>query len=67
MSAGRKPGGVSFSVVEGGRGLHRQPVVPRDDHSARPCVACWVAAAVVVNCVLAAGIWAALAAQWGRL
>lgn len=28
MTAGRKPGGVSFRVVEGGQGLHRQPLVP---------------------------------------
>ncbi len=46
MSAGRKTrGGVSFIVLEGGRDLHRQPLVPREEqhHDHR---ALWMVGAV---------------------
>lgn len=56
MSAGRKPrGGVSFTVVEGGRGLHRQPLVLREQPR-RGGLGCLAVALVLTwaACILAA-------------
>jgi hypothetical protein len=66
VSAGRKPrGGVSFTVVEGGRDLHRQPVVPRDERP--PCIGCYVVASAVAACVVAGALWIGAMTRWVRL
>ncbi len=62
MSAGRKArGGVSFHVIDGGAGLHRVPLVPReeDQHGNIPLI---MVGTVVFGWFAAVGVvWTAYA------
>lgn len=63
MSAGRKPrGGVSFHVVEGGRDLHRVPVLPYSPRAILPpALAPRPARGIALAVLLSLLLWALIA------